>query len=52
MDISRAFGATPHGFLLAKLKAYGINSRSCMLLKDYLGPYYMSRAGLVSWAIA
>ena len=23
-------------FLLAKLKAYGVNSRSCMLLKDYL----------------
>ena len=36
MDLSKAFDTTPHGLLLAKLKAYGVNSRSCMLLKDYL----------------
>ena len=36
MDLSNAFDMIPHGLLLAKLKAYGVNSRSCMLLKDYL----------------
>ena len=36
MDLSKAFDTIPHGLLLAKLKAYGVNSRSCMLLKDYL----------------
>ena len=36
MDSSEAFDTIPHGLLLAKLKAYGVNSRSCMLLKDYL----------------
>ena len=36
MDLSEAFDTIPHGLLLAKLKAYGVNSRSCMLLKDYL----------------
>ena len=36
MDLSKAFDTIPHELLLAKLKAYGVNSRSCMLLKDYL----------------
>ena len=36
MDVSKAFDTIPHGLLLAKLKAYGVNSKSCMLLKDYL----------------
>ena len=36
MDLSKAFDTIPHGLLLAKLKAYVVNSRSCMLLKDYL----------------
>ena len=36
MDLSKAFYTIPHGLLLAKLKAYGVNRRSCMLLKDYL----------------
>ena len=36
MDLSKAFDTIPHGLLLAKLKAYGVNRRSCMLLKDYL----------------
>ena len=36
MDLSKAFDTIPHGLLLAKLKAYGVNGRSCMLLKDYL----------------
>ena len=36
MDLSKAFDTILHGPLLAKLKAYGVNSRSCMLLKDYL----------------
>ena len=36
MDLSKAFDTIPRGLLLAKLKACGVNSRSCMLLKDYL----------------
>ena len=35
MDLSKAFDTILHGPLLAKLKAYGVNSRSCMRLKDY-----------------
>jgi len=33
MDLSKAFDTIPHGLLL---RAYGVNSRSCMLLKYYL----------------
>ena len=36
MDLSKAFDTILHGLLLAKVKAYGFNSRRCMLLKDYL----------------
>ena len=36
IDLSKAFDTIPHGLLLAKLKAHGVNSSSCMLLKDYL----------------
>ena len=36
MDLSKAFDTILHGLLLAKLKAYCVNSKSCMLLKDYL----------------
>ena len=33
MDLSKAFDTIPHGLLLTKLKAYGVNSRSCSFLK-------------------
>lgn len=36
MDLSKAFDTIPHGLFLAKLKAYGVNGRSCMLFKAYL----------------
>ena len=36
MDLSKAFDSIPHGLLLAKLKAYGMNSSSCELMKSYL----------------
>lgn len=36
MNLSMAFDSIPHGLLLGKLKAYGVNRRSCLLLEDYL----------------
>ena len=38
MDFSKAFDADalPHGLLLVKLRAYGVSSRACDLLKSYL----------------
>lgn len=36
MDLSRAFDCMPHGLLVAKLHAYGVSLKSCMLISDYL----------------
>lgn len=36
MDLSRAFDSLPHGLLIAKLHAYGVDNTSCRLIKNYL----------------
>ena len=36
IDLSRAFDSLPHGLLLAKLFAYGVNIESCKLITSYL----------------
>ena len=36
MDLSKAFDCLPHGLLIAKLHAYGLDVSACKLLADYL----------------
>ena len=36
MDLSKAFDVIQHDLLLAKLNAYGVEEKSCTLLRDYL----------------
>ena len=36
MDLSKAFDTLPHDLLIAKLHAYGLNTGSLLLIKDYL----------------
>ena len=36
MDLSKAFDCLPHGLLVAKLHAYGLDVSACELLADYL----------------
>ena len=36
IDLSRAFDSLPHGLLLAKVYAYGVNIESCKLIESYL----------------
>ena len=36
MDLSKAFDCMPHGLLVAKLHAYGVSSKACLFLADYL----------------
>ena len=36
MDLSKAFDCLPHGLLIAKLHAYGLDVSACELLADYL----------------
>ena len=35
-DLSNAFDCLPHGLLLAKLRAYGLNTPACNLIASYL----------------
>ena len=36
MDLSKAFDCLPHGLLIAKLEAYGLDSTACELVASYL----------------
>ena len=36
MDLSKAFDCLPHGFLIAKLRAYGLSEEAVELLESYL----------------
>ena len=36
MDLSKAFNCMPHGLLLAKLHSYGLSSKACIFVSNYL----------------
>ena len=36
MDLSKAFDCMPHGLLIAKMKAYGLNDDACTFMCSYL----------------
>ena len=36
IDLSKAFDCLPHGLLIAKLQAYGLDNNACTLIQSYL----------------
>ena len=36
MDLSKAFDCLPHDLLIAKLKAYGFDTKTLIIFKSYL----------------
>ena len=46
VDLSIAFDSLPHGLLIAKLVAYGMDIKSCQLISSYLFNRYQSQGWL------
>lgn len=40
MDLSKAFDCLPHQLIIAKLRAYGMNSNSAALMWSYLSNHF------------
>ncbi len=40
IDLSKVFNYIPHGLLIAKMKAYGLNDEACIFLSSYICDRY------------